>query len=45
MNSTARRILPSEWEHHKDRIVELYRIKPLKDVRGEMSNQHGFEAR
>lgn len=45
MNSTARKIPPSEWERHKDSIVEMYRQKPLKAVREEMHNLHGFEAR
>lgn len=45
MSSAAKKIQSSEWERHKDRIVELYRDKPLKEVRAEMHNQHGFEAR
>lgn len=45
MSSTVKKVPPSEWERQKDNIVELYRNKPLKDVRAEMHNQHGFEAR
>lgn len=47
MGSTTRKITTSEWEHHKDTIVELYLTcnKPLKDVRAEMQHQHGFDAR
>lgn len=45
MSSTTRQIPSSEWDHHKDTIVELYRRKSLKDVRAEMQNLHGFNAR
>lgn len=45
MSSTTRKIPPSEWERHRDIIVELYRQKPLKEVRAEMQDQHDFSAR
>lgn len=45
MSSTASKIPSSEWDRHKDTIVELYRTKTLKVVRAEMRNQHGFDAR
>lgn len=45
MSSTVGKVPPVEWERHKDTIIQLYRKKPLKDVRAEMRNQHGFDAK
>lgn len=45
MSSSARKISTSEWDRHKDLIMDLYRVNTLKDVRAAMKNQHGFEAR
>lgn len=45
MSSSARKISTSEWDRHKDLILDLYRVNTLKDVRAAMKNQHDFEAR
>ncbi|KAI3395512.1 hypothetical protein diail_1229, partial [Diaporthe ilicicola] len=44
MSSTTTKIAQSEWERHKDTIIELYGKKRLKDVREEMQSQYGFNA-
>lgn len=35
---------PQQWQHVKEEIKELYRDKPLKEVRAILEHRHGFRA-
>jgi len=37
-------VLKVSWEHHKDRICELYQFHTLEEVAAIMAREHGFRA-
>jgi hypothetical protein len=41
----TRTIPDTEWDLHKSSIISLYFSKPLDDVRANMAEEHGFDAR